>query len=156
MSDSDAPFWKTVPMEQMTPQQWESLCDGCGLCCLHKVEDDDGEIWPTRVACLLLDTQTCRCKSYPDRIDYVPECLTMTPKLAHSLEWLPQSCAYKRVANKQALPWWHYLVTGDRQTVHEVGISAKGRSISEQYVPEDYTFHIVDWINDVPNPNEDS
>lgn len=144
----DAPFWETTPLEEMTRAQWEALCDGCGLCCLHKIEDEDGDVFATRIACQLLDTHTCQCADYKDRLHTVPECLVMTPMLARTLPWLPDSCAYRRLAHGQSLPWWHHLVSGDRQLVHQQEVSVQGKVISELYVHEDdFEFHIVDWLN---------
>ena len=154
--DTSAPFWQTTPMEKMTAEQWESLCDGCGLCCLHKIEDDDGDILATRISCHMLDTQSCQCKDYNNRLRHVPECLVMTPALARTIPWLPDSCAYKRLARGQRLLWWHPLISGDSTLVHEEGVSAQGRVISETYVHEDdFEFHIVDWLTYQDNTSEE-
>lgn len=125
------PFWER-PLDSLSRAQWESLCDGCGKCCLHKVEDEDtGAVYPTNVACKLLDISTARCRDYQNRRAYVPDCLRLTPKLAGTLEWLPATCAYRLRANHEPLPAWHYLVSGDRQAVHRAGASVIGRAVSE-------------------------
>lgn len=141
MSD---PFWKTTPLSEMTPEQWESLCDGCGRCCLLRLEDeDDGTVYTTVVACRLLDTTSCRCSNYGDRFTAVPHCLRMTPERAANYRWLPDSCAYVRVARGQDLEAWHPLVSGDPQSVHTAGISVRGKVLSEDDVdPDDLEFLI--------------
>ena len=117
----DKPFWER-PLASLTREEWEALCDGCGQCCLHKVEDaDTGEIYHTNVACKLLDLKTARCSDYPGRRKFVPDCLQLTPDKAGSLDWLPPSCAYRLRADGDPLPEWHYLVCGDREAVHMAG-----------------------------------
>lgn len=124
-------FWER-PVETLDRAQWEALCDGCGKCCLHKVEDaDTGAIYPTNVACKLLDLTTGLCSDYRHRKARVPDCLRLTPRLAGQLEWLPETCAYKLRAQGQPLPEWHYLVSGDREAVHRAGVSVVGKAISE-------------------------
>ena len=124
-------FWER-PIESLSRSEWEALCDGCGKCCLHKVEDEDsGEIYPTNVACALLDLTTARCCDYPHRKRRVPDCLRLTPKLAMTIEWLPETCAYKRRAAGLPLPDWHYLLSGDREAVHRAGASVVGKAVSE-------------------------
>ncbi len=124
-------FWDK-PLEALSKSEWEALCDGCGQCCLHKVEDaDSGEIYGTNVACKLLDLTTARCCDYPNRKKFVPDCLRLTPKLAREIAWLPETCAYVRRAHGLPLPEWHYLLTGDRDSVHRAGASVRGRAISE-------------------------
>lgn len=119
------PFWKTKTLEQLTNAEWESLCDGCGLCCLHKLEDEDtGEIFATGVACRLLDANTCRCSNYPNRKSIVPDCIQLDIKTVRSVRWLPKTCAYKMIDNGEDLQWWHPLVSGNHKTVHEAHISA--------------------------------
>ncbi|MGD9738283.1 MAG: YcgN family cysteine cluster protein [Bauldia sp.] len=142
-----APFWRTVPLEAMTPQQWESLCDGCARCCLNKLEDEDtGEIAWTAVSCRLLDTESCRCSDYEHRRDKVPDCIQLTPETARTLSWLPPTCAYRLVAEGRDLYWWHPLVSGSAETVHQAGISVRDRAISEDDVPFAMWEHmIVDW-----------
>ncbi len=124
-------FWER-PVESLDRAQWEALCDGCGQCCLHKLEDaDTGEFYQTNVACRLLDLTSARCSDYRNRKAMVPDCLRLTPKLAARIEWLPQTCAYKLRAEGKPLPEWHYLECGDRDAVHRAGVSVVGRAISE-------------------------
>lgn len=139
MSDLRPRFWETVPLKKMTAQEWEALCDGCGKCCLNKLEyEDTGEVEYTRVACKLLDGETCRCKSYENRRDYVPECVQLTPtKLPKIAYWLPSTCAYKLLYQKKPLPEWHPLVTGDPESTHTAGISARGKTVPEGSVSEE-------------------
>lgn len=143
----DEPFWRTKSLEEMTPGEWESLCDGCGRCCLHKLEDwDTGEIAWTDVACTLFDEGTCRCTDYANRAARVPDCVQLTPEAVRRLTWLPPTCAYRLVAEGQDLRWWHPLVSGDPETVHAAGISVRGRVVSEDGVPmEEYEARLVDW-----------
>jgi uncharacterized cysteine cluster protein YcgN (CxxCxxCC family) len=130
-SPLEAPFW-TRPLESLDRGQWEALCDGCGKCCLHKLEDEDtGAFYQTNVACTLLDLTTARCKDYRNRRSFVADCVSLTPNLAASLAWLPDTCAYRLRADGEPLPDWHYLVSGDRETVHSAGVSVIGKAISE-------------------------
>ena len=136
-------FWDK-PVEALSKPEWEALCDGCGQCCLHKVEDaDSGEIYGTNVACKLLDVATARCSDYPNRKKFVPDCLRLTPKLAREITWLPETCAYVRRAHGLPLPEWHYLECGDRAAVHRAGASVRGRAISET-VAGPLENHIID------------
>ncbi|MBW8784600.1 MAG: YcgN family cysteine cluster protein [Novosphingobium sp.] len=124
-------FWER-PLASLDKREWEALCDGCGKCCLHKVEDEDsGRVFGTNVACKLLDLTTGRCRDYRNRRSFVPDCLRLTPRLAAELEWLPETCAYKLRANGEPLPEWHYLICGDREAVHRAGQSVVGKAISE-------------------------
>jgi len=126
-----SPFWEK-PLETLDRGQWEALCDGCGKCCLHKLEDEDtGEFYGTNVACTLLDLTTARCKDYRNRRAFVPDCVRLTPGLAATLAWLPDTCAYRLRADGKPLPEWHYLVCGDRDEVHRAGASVVGKAVSE-------------------------
>ena len=131
----------------MTQQQWESLCDGCGRCCLNKLEDwDTGEIAWTNVACRLLDSSSCRCGDYENRQAKVPECISLTPDAVRAIAWLPPSCGYRLVAEGRDLYWWHPLISLDPQTVHQAGVSVRERTVPEDGMePEDFENHIVDW-----------
>jgi uncharacterized cysteine cluster protein YcgN (CxxCxxCC family) len=136
-------FWEQ-PLETLDRAQWEALCDGCGKCCLHKVEDaDTGRIYPTNVACRLLDRETARCSNYRHRRALVPDCLRLTPAKLKTIEWLPTSCAYKLRAEGKPLPNWHYLVCGDPEEIHRRGMSVRGKTISEA-LAGDLENHIVE------------
>ncbi|WP_368905276.1 YcgN family cysteine cluster protein [Taklimakanibacter lacteus] len=139
-----APFWKTKTLAEMSPEEWESLCDGCGRCCLVKLEDEDtGKIHFTNLACKLLDRQTCRCSDYANRSARVPDCVRLTPENVSELNWLPDSCAYRRLARGQTLAWWHPLVSGRKASVAEAGISVRGQVRSEEGVGEsEYEDHL--------------
>ncbi|MFT4012302.1 MAG: YcgN family cysteine cluster protein [Paracoccus sp. (in: a-proteobacteria)] len=131
-------FWE-LPLKNLAPDEWEALCDGCGKCCLNKIEyEDTGEVDFTRVACRLLDGATCRCSSYPNRHDYVPDCIVLTPKkLKEVAWWLPRTCAYRlRYEGKPLFPW-HHLISGDPNAVHREGISLRNRTVSEAAITED-------------------
>lgn len=128
------PFWRITRLADMSQSEWESLCDGCGKCCLNKLEDiDTGELAYTNVACRLLDLGTCRCTRYPDRSRLVPDCVTLTPDNVGALAWMPSTCAYRLLAEGKDLPDWHPLVSGDPDSVHRAGISVRGRAISERH-----------------------
>ena len=125
-------YWKRKSLAEMTTEEWEGLCDGCALCCMHKVEDEDtGDVFYTNIACRLLDLGTCKCTDYSNRAKIVAECFVLSPDKPEMFAWLPASCAYRRLANGQDLPEWHPLITGDPETVHEAGISIKGKAVSE-------------------------
>jgi uncharacterized cysteine cluster protein YcgN (CxxCxxCC family) len=142
---ADAPFWKTKTLEEMSHDEWESLCDGCGRCCLHKLRDDVTEALSfTNVACRLLDTHSCQCSDYAKRRRRVPDCVSLTPEVVREVDWLPPSCAYRRVADGKDLAWWHPLVSGDKNTVHEAGVSVRGRVISERQAGF-LEQHLADW-----------
>jgi len=146
------PFWRRKRLDQMTREEWESLCDGCGKCCLHKLEDEDtGEIAMTNVACGYLDLDTCRCRDYPNRQANVPDCVKLTVGNLPTLRWLPETCAYRLVHSGNDLPDWHHLVTGDREAVHRAGQSVRGNAISENEV-EDIERHVTDWLNGGEEP----
>jgi len=126
------PFWEAKTLAEMSPAEWESLCDGCGLCCLVRFEDEaSGLVTPTRVACKLLDTEACRCSDYENRRDFVPDCIKLTPDNVSRLAWMPMSCAYRRLAEGRGLAPWHPLVSGDPESVHRAGVSIRGETISE-------------------------
>lgn len=131
-------FWE-LPLEALDPEEWEALCDGCGKCCLNKIEyEDNGELAFTRVACRLLDGDTCRCTRYVERQRYVPECVSLTrAKLTEAKRWLPSTCAYRLRAEGQPLPDWHPLITGDPESVHAADQSVRGWTVSELEVSED-------------------
>ncbi len=146
MDDSSgAPFWKTKRLDQMTHAEWESLCDNCGKCCLEKLENvDSGEISYTNVACSLLDLDQCRCTRYAERRRFVPNCGQLDPYNVRRFSWLPSSCAYRLLAEEQELPWWHHLLSGDRELVHCLGESARGRAVTE-CAAGPLEHHIVTW-----------
>jgi uncharacterized cysteine cluster protein YcgN (CxxCxxCC family) len=141
-------FWKSKSLAEMSPQEWESLCDGCAKCCLHKLEDDEsGEVFYTKVVCRYLDQDTCRCTQYQRRNELVPNCVWLTRENIASFHWLPVTCAYRLLAEGKSLPDWHPLVTGNVDSVHQAGVSIKGRALSEQYVhPEGMEEHIIHWV----------
>jgi len=147
--NKEAPFWKTKTFEEMTPDEWESLCDGCAKCCLHKIEDmDTGEVFFTNVACWLLDINTCRCKDYQHRSEVVSDCLVLNPELLKEINWLPESCAYRRLVEGRDLAWWHPLVSGDQNTVLQAGISICGKIVPEDMVNLDrIEERVVDWFD---------
>lgn len=127
------PFWKTKPLDRLTPAEWESLCDGCGRCCLLKLEDEDtGRIATTNVVCRLLDLRTCRCRKYNERQRLVPDCVLLTPQNIDKLRWMPATCAYRLLAEGKDLPSWHPLVSGSRDTVHDAGASVRAWAVSER------------------------
>lgn len=146
------PYWRTKSLSQMTPGEWEALCDGCGRCCLNKLEDwDTGEIVWTNVACALLDGETCRCKDYDNRAATVPDCIQLTPGEVKTLTWLPPTCAYRLVGEGRDLYWWHPLVSGDPETVHQAGVSVRSRTVPEEGLElEDYEFYVVSWPGELP------
>jgi uncharacterized cysteine cluster protein YcgN (CxxCxxCC family) len=140
-------FWETVPMDRMNRAEWEALCDGCGKCCLNKLEDEEtGEVTLTRLACRLLDDESCLCSQYPIRHQFVPECIVLTPKtLRDNLYWLPQTCAYRLVVEGRPLYPWHPLISGKPETVHAAGVSVRGLTIPEFEVGEDdWEDHIIE------------
>ncbi len=140
-------WWNELPLAELDDEQWEALCDGCAKCCLHKLEDEDsGEVFYTRVRCQYLVEESCRCSDYPQRSVMVPNCISLERESVASLDWLPSTCAYRLRSHGQPLPAWHYLVSGNRNSVHEAGVSIRGRAISDEYVhPDGYDEHIVNW-----------
>ena len=131
-------FWEIKTLEQMSPDEWESLCDGCGLCCLVKIEDEESdEVFNTTVSCRQLDIETCRCCDYKNRQADVSMCIQLTLENLPELNWLPETCAYKRLYSGLSLPLWHYLITNDKNSVHDAGVSAKWFALSEEYIHPD-------------------
>ena len=138
------PYWETKTLAQMDSVEWEALCDGCGLCCLVRFEDEDtGEVIPTRVHCKLLDAALCRCSDYENRQDYVPDCIKLTPQNVERLAWMPKSCGYRRIHEGRGLASWHPLISGDPESVHRAGVSVRGQTFSEDELadPEDAVDH---------------
>jgi len=147
MGMPDDRYWETVPLSAMTPEQWEALCDGCGKCCLEKLEDEDtGRIYYTNVACKLLDRDSCRCADYTNRAAIVSDCITLTMAALENPRWLPSTCAYRLLAQKRPLPSWHPLITGDRGSVQEAGQSIYSRAISAENAGP-LILHLVDWVD---------
>jgi uncharacterized protein len=143
-----AEWWQAKALAELDPQQWEALCDGCARCCLHKLEDeDDGEVFYTRVRCRHLNEKSCRCSDYPNRFVLVPNCIRLEPGNVRELDWLPSTCAYRLRARGEPLADWHPLVSGSADSVHRAGVSIRGRSISDEYVhPDGFEEHIIHWV----------
>jgi len=141
------PFWKVKSLEDMSREEWESLCDGCGKCCLVKLEDDDtGLLLDTDISCKLFEASICRCRHYEDRHRYVPDCVVLTPEAVRTLPWIPQTCAYRLIAEGKELHDWHPLVSGSPVSVHEAGMSVQNMVISEtEHDGESWENHIVEW-----------
>ncbi|MBW3243786.1 YcgN family cysteine cluster protein [Epibacterium sp. DP7N7-1] len=140
-------FWEKKPLKKLSPREWEALCDGCGKCCLNKLEDEDtGEVALTRVACRLLDDQSCQCAHYETRHSFIPECIVLKPEnLDTHAYWMPQTCAYRRLWEGNSLPEWHPLVTGDPDSVHRAGVSVRGMTVSEFDTPlEEWEDYIIE------------
>ena len=143
--DSGTPFWKQKALDEMTRPEWESLCDGCARCCLIKLEDaDTGEIAYTDIACRLLDLGTCRCSDYLHRKTRVPDCVKLTPDKIDDLQWMPSTCAYRLIAEGKDLAWWHPLVSGDPDTVHQADVSVRNRVVPEER-GDDAEDRLVTW-----------
>lgn len=144
-SAKDRPFWKRKALGEMTKEEWEAVCDGCGRCCLNKLEEETtGEIFHTDVACRLLDPETCRCTNYENRKKFVPECQILTSWNLNKYSWLPSTCAYRLLQEGRELFWWHPLVSGNPQSVHDAGISVRDRVVSEREC-DDLENHVVSW-----------
>ncbi len=146
------PFWRVKALGEMTRAEWESLCDGCGRCCLHKLRDEDtDEISFTNVACRLLDLSSCRCGDYVNRRKRVSDCVQLTPAKLKTVDWLPPTCAYRRLSEGKDLFAWHPLISGRRESVHEAGVAITGRALSERDAgPLEH--HIVEWPGQAPKP----
>lgn len=132
-------FWKRKPLKKLTEREWEALCDGCGKCCLNKLEDEDsGEVALTRVACRLLDDSTCRCAHYENRHTFIPDCIVLRPdNLDRHAYWMPETCAYRLLWQGNPLPDWHPLISGTAESVHSAGISVRDMTVSEFDIPQD-------------------
>lgn len=145
---AEIPFWQRKRLEDMTAAEWESLCDGCGKCCLVKLEEEQtGEVYYTELACSQMDTATCQCQSYGNRQQVVPECTVLTPDNIGQFHWLPYTCAYRTLAEDRPLPEWHPLRSGDPDTVHQAGVSVAHRVTPADQVPqEDWQEHIIHWV----------
>ena len=141
-------WWNTRTLGELNPREWEALCDGCAKCCLHKLEDEDnGDVFYTKVRCRYLDEESCRCTDYANRSILVPNCIALNRDNVDDFEWLPSTCAYRLRASNQDLPEWHPLVSGNKLSVHAANISIRGRAISDEYVhPDGFEEHIVSWV----------
>ena len=146
-------FWEEKALADLSAQEWESLCDGCAQCCLAKIEDvDTGVVHYTDVACRYLNADTCRCTAYERRTVVVPDCVRLTPGNLDQLPWMPETCAYRLLADGKPLPQWHPLVSGRADSVHEAGVSVRGRCISEEYVhEEDLLERVIRWTVEEPD-----
>ncbi|MFL0806958.1 MAG: YcgN family cysteine cluster protein [Oceanobacter sp.] len=142
---SQPAFWVSKSLAEMSQQEWESLCDGCARCCLHKLEDDEtGEVYYTEIHCRYMKTDDCRCTVYQERQKKVPTCVWLTPEQAEQFFWLPETCAYRLLAEGKPLFDWHPLISGDPATVHQADISIAGKGIADDQVPEeDWQDHII-------------
>jgi len=142
------PFWKSKKLEDLSRDEWESLCDGCGKCCLFRLEGESGEYYTTNVICKLFDEPTCQCTDYLNRRALVPTCLVLDATLVKKLDWMPITCAYRLLAEGKDLPWWHHLVCGSKETVHQIGVSVKGKIEYENTINmDDLEDHVVDWFD---------
>jgi uncharacterized cysteine cluster protein YcgN (CxxCxxCC family) len=158
MDEKTNDFWRNKSLDEMSFQEWEALCDGCGKCCLipifaeaEDIDPDDpdapepGTVYMTNVSCTLFDASTCRCASYDSRRSIVSACVQLTPEVVRSADWLPNTCAYRILARGEALPEWHPLITGDPQSTHRAGISMRGATVPEYEVAEEYRWdHVID------------
>ena len=145
MNNQKLPFWKRKSLKEMSEDEWEALCDGCAICCLEKIQDEDsGEIKLTSVSCEYLDNKDCRCSIYEDRAAIIPDCLELSPENIGELTWLPDTCAYRCLSEGRDLEWWHPLISLDPGTVHRAGISIRGKSVSGKYIhPKDIKNFII-------------
>ena len=143
---NDLPFWKRKKLTEMTDNEWESLCDNCGKCCLNKLEDEDtGEIMFTSVVCNLIDMKTCRCTRYQERTRLVPGCIAIKSEPIVQYDWLPSTCAYRILAEGKDLPSWHPLVSGTSKSVHDAGVSVRSYAITERDA-DDLVHHVIEWL----------
>ena len=147
------PFWKEKPLSEMSPKEWESLCDGCGKCCCIRLEDEDnGEIYITDVVCKLFDANICQCTDYANRSVRVPDCVTLTPDNVDQLTWMPKTCAYRLLSEGKDLPDYHHLISGSRDTIHEAGMSVQNAVVCETHIKEDDLPHrLVIWPGEPDN-----
>ena len=142
---SDLPFWKQKKLNQLNDIEWESLCDGCARCCLHKLEDiDTNELCFTNITCKLLDINSCRCMKYDERFKWVPDCISLRQDLEQTIKWLPSTCAYRLISEGKDLPNWHPLISNDPSSVEKAGISIKHLAQSEDDIDDDFQNHIID------------
>lgn len=141
------PFWREKPLDEMTNEEWESLCDGCGKCCMIRLEDEDsGKIADTNIACKLFERTECTCSDYLNRCTLVPDCVKLTPDNLAALDWMPKTCTYRLVFEGYELPPWHHLITGDRESIHQAGMSVRDRTVSEEEVaPDDAEQYLIQW-----------
>ena len=146
------PYWRSKSLEEMTHAEWEALCDGCGKCCMIRLQDEDGgTVEDTNVACRLFDGESCRCTDYAHRCTRVPDCVRLTPDTLASLDWMPRTCAYRLIHEGYDLPPWHPLVSGRQDSIHEAGMSVRGRTISELEIdPGEIEHYLVEW----PEPGD--
>ena len=149
MKAKDKPFWQVKSLDQMDPDEWESLCDHCVRCCLHKLENkDSGDVYFTDVACRYLDEEECTCKNYEERQSLANNCLVIKPDWEQNFNWLPSTCAYRLINDNKELPDWHPLVSGEKNTVHLAGISVRGRTFRDNEVAEEQLIeHLITWVN---------
>ena len=141
-------FWETKSLNQMTKVEWESLCDGCGKCCLHKLEDiDTGEISVSNVSCSFLDQTSCKCKDYKNRNENVPDCIQLDSKNLKNLDWLPSTCAYRLIDEGESLHDWHHLISGSSETIHQRGMSVRDCSVNESSL-KNVEEYILEWFNE--------
>ena len=147
-ADTRDKFWQHKSLNELTRAEWESLCDGCAKCCLHKLEDEETEeVFYTKVVCRYMNAANCQCTVYEKRNELVPNCVKLQPEDVAVFHWLPSTCAYRLIAEGKPLEWWHPLVSGSKNTVHEAGVSIKGRSLSEEFVhPDGWEEHIITWV----------
>ena len=148
------PFWKVTPLEQMSPTEWESICDGCGKCCLQKLQDDEtDEIYYTNLSCHQLNTKTCQCKVYETRQIKVPTCITLTPEQIDEFKWLPDTCSYRVLQETNELPNWHPLIVGNNTEMLSQGLTVQHYAVNENSVDEeDWETHIIKWVHGMPEP----